>query len=254
MCRHFEKCAKCQVRVHMFQMLQKQKRKQKFQSCKAYVGVWDLAERREVISGKTHSVNQQSSRNWHEAAWTQDKAQAANKGRKKCESLHSEPLASCPRLALIALITGLFPITSSTPEGSGRLPSRESDQPQRRNFRQFNQGGLPKRVWDPIQLSFRKYHQNNPRPLRASNQYLSKWSCGFSPVVCYSRTLLTNRCLTDQYSPSLRKNSWKMLVVYCLLMANRLLSNIITYFCCYKLSYLLVFCPQIAFCHLCLLV
>lgn len=186
------------------------------------------------------------------SSWTQDKAKAADNGRKNCKSLHSEPLASCPSLALIALNVRLFPITSSIPEGSGRLPSRESDQPQRRNFRHFNRGGLPKRDWDPIQLPFRKYHQNNPQPLRASDHYLSKWSYGFSPFVCYNRTPLTNLCLTDQYSRSLRKNSWQMFIVYCLLMANRLLSNIITYFCCYKLSYLLVFCPQIVFCHLCL--
>lgn len=159
-----------------------------------------------------------------------------------------------PKLGSHSTERWAFSYHSSTLEGSGRLPSRESDQPQRRNFRHFNWGGLPKRGWDPIQLPFRKYHQNNPQPLRASNQYLSKWSYGFSPFVCYNRTLLTNLCLTDQYSPSLRKNSWEMFIVYCLLMADRLFSNIITYLCCYKLSYLLVSCPQIAFCHLCLLV
>lgn len=45
------------------------------------------------------------------SSWTQDKAQAADDGKKKCKSLRSEPLTSCPSLALIALNAGLFHIT-----------------------------------------------------------------------------------------------------------------------------------------------
>ena len=183
-------------------------------------------------------MNQQNSRNWHEdTGWST----GCKQWQKKCKSLHSEPLAPFPSLALIALDVGLFPITSSTSDSSGRLPSRESDQPQRRNFRHFNLRGLPKRGWDPIQLLFRKCHQNTPQPFRASNQCLSKWSHAFSPFIYYSRTLLTNLHLTDQYSPSLRKTYWQMFMVYCTLMASRLLSGIITYFHSHKLSYFIVF-------------
>lgn len=127
------------------------------------------------------------------------------------------------------------------------LPSRESDQPTKKKSQTLSSWRVAKKRLGPHPVPFRKCHQSNPQPLRASNQHLSRWSHDYSPFICFTRILSTNLHRTDQYSPSLGKTDWQMFTVYCMLTASRLLSRIITYFFSSELSCSIVVCAQIAF-------